>query len=152
MMMPRSPSSSGSRLLMSAAASRRTLKLPIRLTSITPEGVKRHWAIASDDPARGADTGAIDHDAGGTVALARCSDRRFDRAGVGHIGGNREPAGLAGRLDGGRLVDVEDRDPHSGSCERLCRRPPQTRGAATDNCRLSFDLHMNAEVTPARVS
>ena len=135
--MPRSPSSSGSSVLISAAASRMTLKLPIRLTSMT-----RRKASSGSGPSRPTMRPAVPMPAQLTAMRAgpcRCARRRkggFDRSGVGHIGADREPARLARRLGGRRLVDVEDRDLDPGLGERLCGRPAETRCAAADDCRL----------------
>ena len=53
------------------------------------EGSKRHGPVASDDAARGADAGAVDQDAGGTVHVARLRHGGFGRRRIGtHIAGD----------------------------------------------------------------
>src|SRR5437763_6052367 len=124
MMMPRSPSVSGSSVVISAAATRRRIKAAVQIDlDDAPKRIERQRTVAPDDPPGGADAGAIDGDARRAVALARRRNGRFDRSSVGHIATYCEAAYLARRGGRGRLVDVQDRDLYPCRIQRLCRRP-----------------------------
>jgi hypothetical protein len=68
---------------------------------------------------------------------------------VGDVAGDGATADLGGDRRGGRLVDVEERDPGAGFGERPRGRRAEAGTAAGDDGGMSLDLHPSLPDPPS---
>ena len=141
MQTPRSPWSSGSLASIAAAASRSTLKVPIRLTRMTVSNGSKACgaggpAIFSAQPMPAQQT-EIRSPSSPAAAL----DGGLDLLGVGHVGGDEVGAELVGERLAALRVEVGDRDVGAGLVQRAGGRRAEARRPAGDERVHSLDVH-----------
>ena len=142
---PRSPSRSGSSLLISVAASRIASKVPIRLIAITFENAPRscggvELAVPADGALRPADAGGVHQDPQ-RAELDGLRDRRLDLLGVGDVDRDERAADLLGERLALVGLEVGDDDLRARGGELAGDGGADARGGAGDDGRGSGDVH-----------
>ena len=105
------------------------------------EGVERQRPFLADDARGGRDPGAVHEHAGRAMRLGRRGDGLLGVLRRGHVAGQRQPADFGRDRARGVDIHVEDGDFGSRLGQGLGRPRPQSRAAARDDRRLSFDVH-----------